>query len=115
MVGGIGRIRRGLVVAVLVAAAALLQGAAPEPVEAAQSGLSFVSIGTWTPDPAAGRVHVVLRVIAVSHTVDSDSRLYYFAGLQLVLPPSASASVAMSATESRSPSRSRPALPMAWS
>jgi hypothetical protein len=80
-----------LVVAVLVAAAALLQGAAPEPVEAAQSGLSFVSIGTWTPDPAAGRVHVVLRVIAVSHTVDSDSRLYYFAGLQLVLPPSSAA------------------------
>ena len=77
--------------AVLVAAAALLQGAAAEPVEAAQSGLSFVSIGTWVPDPAAGRVHVVLRVIAVSHTVDSDSRLYYFAGLQLTLPPSSAA------------------------
>jgi hypothetical protein len=80
-----------LVVAVLVAAAALLQGAAAEPVEAAQSGLSFVSIGTWIPDPAAGRVHVALGVTATSHTVDSGSRQYYFSGLQLTLPPSSAA------------------------
>jgi len=80
-----------LVVAVLVAAAALLQGAAAEPVEAAQSGLSFVSIGTWIPDPAAGRVHVVLGLTATSHTVDSGSRQYYFSGLQLTLPPSSAA------------------------
>ena len=91
MVRGIGRVRKGLVAAVLVAAAALLQGAAPEPVEAAQSGLSFISTGTWVPDPAAGRVHVVLRVTAESHTVDSGSRHYYFAGLQLTLPPSSAA------------------------
>ena len=88
MIRGIGRIRSGLVAAVLVAAAALLQGAAAQPVEAAQSGLSFTSIGTWVPDPAAGRVYVVLRVTAVSHTVDSDLRHYYYAGLQLTLPPS---------------------------
>jgi hypothetical protein len=94
MVRGIGRIRRGVVVAVLVAAAALLQGVAPEPVEAAQSGLSFTSTGTWVPDPAAGRVHVVLRVTAVSHTIDNGSRHYYFAGLQLTLPPSSAKFVA---------------------
>jgi hypothetical protein len=98
MVRGIGRIRRGLAVTILVAAAALLQGAAAEPVEAAQSGLSFVSTGTWIPDPAAGLVQVILRVTVTSHTVDSGSRLYYFAGLQLNLPPSSAAFAATDGT-----------------
>jgi len=87
MVPGRGRYARGLVAAAFIAgAAALLRGAAPAPVEAAQSGLSYTSVATWTVDPTLGSVHVDLEISATSNTVDSGDRRYYFPGLQLTLP-----------------------------
>jgi hypothetical protein len=81
---------RGLLAVALVLAAAAWQGLWPAPVQAAQSGLSYISIGTWTPDMGAGRVHVSLRILATSHAQDDGSRRYYFPGLQLTLPASTS-------------------------
>ena len=76
---GSGRFARALVAAALVAAAAtLLRGAAPAPVAAAQSGLSYTSVATWTVDPAMGRVHVALQVTATSHAAGTDGRRYFF-------------------------------------
>jgi hypothetical protein len=87
MVRGVGRFARGLAAAALIAAAAtLLRGAAPA--EAAQSGLAYTSVATWTADPILGRVHVVLNIRATSHAADSGGRRYYFPGLQLILPVS---------------------------
>ncbi len=86
MVRGRGRYVRGLAAAALIAAAALLRGAAPPPVEAAQSGLSYISVATWTVDPAMGSVHVDLEITATSKTVNSGGRRYYYPGLQLTLP-----------------------------
>jgi len=84
--------------AILFAGVSTLQAAVPDRVAAAQTDLSFVSSTTWTADPAAARIHVQVALTATSHTVDTGSRRYFYDEIQLVLPPSASASVAMSAT-----------------
>jgi hypothetical protein len=98
MVPGRGRYARVLVAAALVAsAAALLRAAAPAPVEAAQSGLSYSSVATWTVDPTSGSVHVDLEITATSNTVNSDGRRYYYPGLQLTLPLSTANYVAFDA------------------
>jgi hypothetical protein len=83
---------RGLAAALLLAAAAtLLRVAAPAAADTGQSGLSYISTGTWTVDPANARVHVALAVTATSHAVDTGGRRYYFSGLALTLPPSTAA------------------------
>jgi hypothetical protein len=89
MFGGVGRSARGLGAAFLIVlGATLLRAAAPAPVLASQTGLSYVSVATWTVDPAAARVHVSLEITARSNTVDSPGRRYFFTKLQLTLPPS---------------------------
>lgn len=96
MVRGCGRSARGLAAAALIAVAATLwRGAAPAPVEAAQSGLSYTSNTIWTADPTVGRLHVNLNVDATSHAADSGGRRYYFAGLQLTVPLSTAGYVAV--------------------
>jgi tetratricopeptide (TPR) repeat protein len=84
--------------AILFAGASTLQAAAPGRVAAAQTDLSFISSTTWTADPAAARIHVQVSLAATSHTVDTGGRRYFYDEIQLVLPPSASASTATSAT-----------------
>ena len=86
-----GRYFRGLVAAALIAAAAtLLRGAAPGPVAAAQTGLSYTSVATWTVDPGLGRVHVALQVTATSYAAGTAGRRYFYSALQLTLPLSTS-------------------------
>jgi hypothetical protein len=87
MVPDRGRFVRVLAAAALMAgAAALLRGAAPAPVVAVQSGLSYYSVATWTVEPTLGSVHVDLQITATSDTVNSGGRRYFFPGLQLTLP-----------------------------
>ncbi|MGD0862281.1 MAG: hypothetical protein ABSA21_05910 [Candidatus Limnocylindrales bacterium] len=87
MFGGVGRSARGLGAAVLIATAAtFLRVAAPAPADAGQSGITYVSTGTWTVDPAKARIQVALQVTATSRTVDSGGRRYYFSGLVMTLP-----------------------------
>lgn len=87
MVPDRGRFVRVLAAAALMAgAAALLRGAAPAPVAAVQSGLSYYSVATWTVEPTLGSVHVDLQITATSDTVNSGGRRYFFPGLQLTLP-----------------------------
>jgi Flp pilus assembly protein TadD len=84
--------------AILFAGASTLQVAAPNRAAAAQTDLSFISSTTWTADPADARIHVEVSLTATSHTVDSESRRYFYDEIQLVLPPSASAAAATSVT-----------------
>ncbi|HJX67401.1 MAG TPA: tetratricopeptide repeat protein [Candidatus Limnocylindrales bacterium] len=95
--GGSG-IRVLAAAAILFAGVSTLQAAAPDRAAAAQTDLSFISSTTWTADPAAARIHVQVSLTATSHTVDTESRRYFYDEIQLVLPPSASASTATSAT-----------------
>jgi Flp pilus assembly protein TadD len=95
--GGSG-IRVLAAAAILFAGASTLQAAAPGRVAAAQTDLSFISSTTWTADPAAARIHVQVSLTATSHTIDTGGRRYFYDEIQLVLPPSASASTAKSAT-----------------
>jgi hypothetical protein len=98
MVPGRGRYARVLVAAAFIAgAAAFWRATAPAPVEAAQSGLSYSSVATWTVDPTFGSVHVDLEITATSNTVNSDGRRYYYPGLQLTLPLSTANYVAFDA------------------
>ena len=81
------RSARGIAAAALIAiAATFLRGAAPPPVDGAQTDLSYTSAAVWTVDPAHGRVHVLLNVNATSHAADSGGRRYFYPGLQLTLP-----------------------------
>ena len=92
MIRNAGRFARGMAAAVVIAAGAtLLRVAAPVPVDAAQSGVTYVSTATWTVDPASARIHVALQVTATSHTIDAGGRHYYFSGLLMTLPPSTAA------------------------
>jgi len=84
--------------AILFAGLSTLQAAAPDRAAAAQTDLSFISSTTWTADPAAARIHVQVSLTATSHTVDTGGRRYFYDEIQLLLPPSASASTATSAT-----------------
>jgi hypothetical protein len=77
---------RVLLAVLLSVFAAVWQGASPVRAAAAPSGLTYVSTSTWTADPEAGRVHVVLNLRATSHTVDSTGRRYYYPGLQITVP-----------------------------
>ncbi len=86
------------VAAILAAAASAFQAAAPAPVAATQTDLSFISSSTWTADPVASRVHVSVSLTATSHTLDTDGRSYFYDEIHLVLPPSATAYVATSPT-----------------
>jgi hypothetical protein len=87
MFRGGGRSVRVLAAAALIAVSAtFLRGAVPASVSASTSALVYTSIGTWTVDPAAGRVHVDLQVSATSHAQDSDGRHHYYPGVQLTLP-----------------------------
>jgi tetratricopeptide (TPR) repeat protein len=75
--------------AVLSVALSTLQAAAPVPVAASQTDLSFVSTSAWTADPTASRVHVLVSLTATSHAISTSSRRYFYDQVQLVLPPSA--------------------------
>jgi tetratricopeptide (TPR) repeat protein len=92
------RVRVLAAAAILFAGLSTLQAAAPDRAAAAQTELSFVSSTTWTADPAAARIHVQVSLTATSHTVDTEGRRYFYDEIQLVLPPSASASTAKSVT-----------------
>lgn len=82
----------------LMAAGVLcIQWSSPATVMAAGPGLTFTSASTWTADPNAGRVHVVVAVTATSHTVDQSVRSYYFPGMQMTLPASTQGFTANSA------------------
>ena len=86
------------VTAVLSAGLWTIQAAAPVQVAAAQTDLSFVSSSTWTADPTAARVHVLVSLTATSHAVDTSNRRYFYDQVQLVLPPSATAYAATTVT-----------------
>jgi tetratricopeptide (TPR) repeat protein len=87
----------------LGAAVSLWQIGAPAHVAAAQSDLRFISVSTWTADPAARRVHVQAVVTATSHTVDGNGRRYYYDQIQLTLPPFSAGFGATSATGQKLP------------
>ncbi len=70
----------------LVTALSAWQASAPAPAEAVQSDLSYISSSTWTADPVAGRVHVLVVVTATSNTVDAGGRRYYYDRIELPLP-----------------------------
>jgi tetratricopeptide (TPR) repeat protein len=84
--------------AILWAAVATVQAAAPAAAAGAQTDLSFVSNSIWTADPAAARVHVLVSVTATSHAVAADVRRYFYDDVQMELPPAATAISATSAT-----------------
>jgi hypothetical protein len=89
MVRGSGRSARGLIAAVAVALAGAIQaGPAAPSTLAASTGLAYTSTGIWTVDPALGRVHVDVQVLAISHAADTGTRRYYYSSLELTLPPS---------------------------
>ena len=78
------RSARGIAAAALIAiAATFLRGAAPPPVDGAQTDLSYTSAAVWTVDPAHGRVHVLLNVNATSHAADSGGRRWDVATRQV--------------------------------
>jgi hypothetical protein len=77
MVRGSGRSARGLLAAVAMALAGVIQaGPAAPPALAASTGLSYTSAGTWTVDPPLGRVHADVEVLAISHAADTGTRRY---------------------------------------
>ena len=90
--GPVRRASRVLAGSILLAAGvSLWQIGAPAHAAGAQSDLSFISTSTWTADPAAGRVHVRAVLAATSHTTAGSGRQYYYAQVQLPLPPSSTA------------------------
>jgi hypothetical protein len=89
MVRGSGRSAKGLLAAAAVVLAGVIQAGPAAPATlAAATGLAYTSTGTWTVDPALGRVHVDVKVLATSHAADTGTRRYYYSNLQLTLPTS---------------------------